>query len=83
MRTIAEHSEALRARRISSAELVDQALARIAAAQPRLNAFVSVDAQNNLGTPIRANWSCTASYSGGDWANPQNWRLVDLRVQER
>ena len=53
MRTIAEQSEALRARRISSAELVEQALARIAAAQPRLNAFVSVDAES-AGASARA-----------------------------
>jgi aspartyl-tRNA(Asn)/glutamyl-tRNA(Gln) amidotransferase subunit A len=45
MRTIAEQSDALRTRRISSVELVSQTLARIAGTQPALNAFISVDEQ--------------------------------------
>ncbi|HSC99739.1 MAG TPA: amidase family protein, partial [Casimicrobiaceae bacterium] len=48
MRTIAELSDALHARRVSSVELVVQALARIDAAQPALNAFITVDAEGAL-----------------------------------
>ena len=43
MATIAELSEALSARRISSVELVQDTFARIAKAQPALNAFITVD----------------------------------------
>jgi aspartyl-tRNA(Asn)/glutamyl-tRNA(Gln) amidotransferase subunit A len=48
MQTIAELSVALRARTVSSVEVAQQALAHIAAAQPRLNAFISVDEQGAL-----------------------------------
>ena len=43
MRTVAEWSAALRARTVSSLEITQDSLARIAAAQPRLNAFITVD----------------------------------------
>jgi aspartyl/glutamyl-tRNA(Asn/Gln) amidotransferase C subunit len=43
MRTVAESSAALRARTISSVEITQDSLARIATAQPRLNAFITVD----------------------------------------
>jgi len=49
VRTIAELSEALRSRRVSSVELVLQALARIDESQPVLNAFITVDADGALG----------------------------------
>ena len=48
MKTIGELSEALRARKVSSVELAQETLARIAAAQPSLNAFVTVDADAAL-----------------------------------
>ena len=48
MRTIAELSNALRARKISSVELVHGALARVAHAQPALNAFITVDEDGAL-----------------------------------
>jgi aspartyl-tRNA(Asn)/glutamyl-tRNA(Gln) amidotransferase subunit A len=48
MQTIAELRDALRARTTSSVELAQQALSRIAASQPRLNAFISVDADGAL-----------------------------------
>ncbi len=48
MRTISELSEALRTRKVSSTELVQEALARIAAAQPALNAFITVDRERAL-----------------------------------
>src|SRR4051794_21004565 len=43
MRTVAEASAALRARTVSSVEITQDCLARIATAQPRLNAFITVD----------------------------------------
>ena len=48
MKTIGQLSEALRLREVSSVELVQDALARIAAAQPKLNAFITVDADAAL-----------------------------------
>ncbi|MBS0325767.1 MAG: Asp-tRNA(Asn)/Glu-tRNA(Gln) amidotransferase subunit GatA [Proteobacteria bacterium] len=46
--TVAGLAAALRARRISSVELAEESLARIAAAQPVLNAFVTVDREGAL-----------------------------------
>ena len=46
--TVAELAAALRARTLSSVELTRALLARIEAAQPRLNAFVTVDADGAL-----------------------------------
>ena len=46
--TVAELAAALRARKLSSVELTRALLARIEAAQPRLNAFVTVDADGAL-----------------------------------
>ncbi len=48
MKTIGQLSEALRRREVSSVELVQDALARIAVAQPRFNAFITVDADAAL-----------------------------------
>ena len=41
--TIVEIAQALRARRVSSVELATEALRRIDAAQPRFNAFITID----------------------------------------
>ena len=46
--TVADLAAALRARKLSSVELTRALLARIEAAQPRLNAFVTVDADGAL-----------------------------------
>jgi hypothetical protein len=46
--TIAELSRALRAKRLSSVELAQGLLARIAQHDPALNAFVTVDAERAL-----------------------------------
>ena len=43
MRTIAEMRHALATRAISSVELAELALARVAQSQPALNAFITVD----------------------------------------
>jgi Asp-tRNA(Asn)/Glu-tRNA(Gln) amidotransferase A subunit family amidase len=40
--TILEAAAALRARKVSSLELVNDSLARIARSQPKLNAFITV-----------------------------------------
>jgi len=46
--TVRALSDALRARRISSVEIAQDALARIAASQPVVNAFISVDGEGAL-----------------------------------
>ena len=48
MDTITAMADALRARTISSVELTHETLARIAAAQPALNAFITVDEEGAL-----------------------------------
>ena len=48
MTRIGELAGALRARKVSSVELAQDALARIAASQSRLNAFITVDADGAL-----------------------------------
>jgi aspartyl-tRNA(Asn)/glutamyl-tRNA(Gln) amidotransferase subunit A len=48
LRTIAEQSDALDARRVSAVELAEQALSRIDAAQPSINAFISIDRDGAL-----------------------------------
>ena len=50
MRTVAESLAALRAGTVSSVEIAQDSLARIAAAQPRLNAFITVDEAGALAT---------------------------------
>ena len=59
MRGVAESSDALRARQISAVELVQQALARIADAQPLLNAFITVDGEGALATARAADATLT------------------------
>ena len=46
--TIAELGRALAAKRVSSVELTQQALDRIATLNPALNAFVTIDAEGAL-----------------------------------
>jgi aspartyl-tRNA(Asn)/glutamyl-tRNA(Gln) amidotransferase subunit A len=48
LKTIGELSQALHSRTVSSVELVQDALARVASAQARLNAFITVDADGAL-----------------------------------
>jgi aspartyl-tRNA(Asn)/glutamyl-tRNA(Gln) amidotransferase subunit A len=62
VQTIAELSDALRARKVSSVELAQQALARIAQAQSALNAFVTIDADGAL---VRAH-AADAALAAGD-----------------
>jgi aspartyl-tRNA(Asn)/glutamyl-tRNA(Gln) amidotransferase subunit A len=64
MRTIAELSAALRARTISSVELAQQALDRVAATQPHLNAFITVDEPGALASARAAD----AALARGDAA---------------
>ena len=64
MRTVAEWSAALRARTVSSVEITQDSLARIAAAQPRLNAFVTVDEAGALASARAAD----AAIARGDAA---------------
>jgi aspartyl-tRNA(Asn)/glutamyl-tRNA(Gln) amidotransferase subunit A len=54
LRTIAEQSDALDARRVSAVELAEQALSRIDAAQPAINAFISIDRDGALRAARRA-----------------------------
>jgi aspartyl-tRNA(Asn)/glutamyl-tRNA(Gln) amidotransferase subunit A len=63
-RTIAELGEALRSKRISSVELTRDTLARIKAAQPALNAFITIDEEGALAA-ARAADEAIARSSGG------------------
>ena len=62
--TLAELATALRERRVSSVELAQQALARIAAVDPALNAFVTVDVEGALAA-ARAADAALAAGTGG------------------
>jgi len=62
MQTVAELSDALRARAISSVELAQQSLARVAAAQATLNAFITVDETGALASAREAD----AALASGD-----------------
>jgi aspartyl-tRNA(Asn)/glutamyl-tRNA(Gln) amidotransferase subunit A len=64
MPTVAELSAALRTRAISSVELTQQSLARVAAAQPLLNAFITVDETGALASARAAD----AALASGDSA---------------
>ena len=66
MRTISELSEALRTRKVSSTELVQEALGRIAAAQPALNAFITVMADDARDQAKAAE----AEIKAGRWKGP-------------
>lgn len=41
-----------------------------------------VDAQNAFGAQLRQNWSCRVRYNGGEDADPSNWTLLDLAIDE-
>ena len=64
MRTIAELAAALRSRTLSSVELAQQALDCVAAAQPHLNAFITVDEPGALASARAAD----AALARGDAA---------------
>ena len=62
--TLAELANALRTRRVSSVELAQQALARIAAVDPALNAFITIDAEGALAAARAADAALAASTGG-------------------
>src|SRR5437867_366281 len=62
--TIADLSRALAARRVSSVELTQVALERIAATNPRLNAFITVDRNGALAQARRADEERGAGHAG-------------------
>ena len=64
--TLAEASEAVRARAVSSAELVDACLARAERVQPALNCFISVEAEEALAAAERAD----VEIARGEWRGP-------------
>ena len=37
-----------------------------------------VDSENGFGALIRTNYTCDLTYKGGDWANPQNWEVINI-----
>jgi len=39
-----------------------------------------VDSQNGFGAVVRSSYSTTTVFSGGQWANPNNWTLKKLSV---
>jgi len=61
---LAQLSDALRAKRVSSVELAQEALGRIAAANPRLNAFVTIDAAGALAQAQAADARRAAGQAG-------------------
>jgi aspartyl-tRNA(Asn)/glutamyl-tRNA(Gln) amidotransferase subunit A len=65
--TIAELAAALRARRLSSVELTQEVLGRIAALNPTLNAFITVDPERAL-ADARAADATIAAGAGGPLA---------------
>jgi aspartyl-tRNA(Asn)/glutamyl-tRNA(Gln) amidotransferase subunit A len=56
LETVASLAAALRERKVSSTELVRSYLERIQAAQERLNAFISVEADQALAAAAAACW---------------------------
>ena len=42
-----------------------------------------VDAQNSFGAEIRSNWQATTQYNGGESADPNNWILVELIINDQ
>ena len=64
MRTIADQAEALAARRVSAVELAERSLARIDAAQPSINAFISVDRDGALQAARDADAARSAGRAG-------------------
>ena len=64
--TLAEASEAVRTRAVSSVELVDACLARIERVQPTLNCFISVEAEEALAAAERAD----IEIARGEWRSP-------------
>jgi aspartyl-tRNA(Asn)/glutamyl-tRNA(Gln) amidotransferase subunit A len=63
-RTLTELGEALRARQLSSVELTRLLLARIEAAQPALNAFISITAEAALGAAAAADRAIASGRAG-------------------
>jgi aspartyl-tRNA(Asn)/glutamyl-tRNA(Gln) amidotransferase subunit A len=63
-RTIVELAEDLRARRVSSVELATEALTRIERAQPRLNAFITIDHDGALEAARAADAALRSSDAG-------------------
>lgn len=41
-----------------------------------------VDAQNSFGAKIRTHYSCAIKHKGGEWANRNNWSLIELDFAE-
>jgi aspartyl-tRNA(Asn)/glutamyl-tRNA(Gln) amidotransferase subunit A len=62
--TVAALARALRERRLSSVELTRDTLARIEAAQPRLNAFITVDAEGAMGAARAADAALARGQAG-------------------
>jgi hypothetical protein len=40
-----------------------------------------VDSQNLLGAVLRTHYTCEVQMSGGDWADPDNWKVIKLDLQ--
>ena len=64
--TLAEASQALRRRRVSSVELVGACLARAERVQPLLNCFISIESGEAVAAAERAD----AAIARGDWRGP-------------
>lgn len=48
-----------------------------------LNAYdisSTVKSQDSSGKQVTSNWQVKMAYKGGDWADPNNWRLTDVAL---
>jgi hypothetical protein len=41
-----------------------------------------VDAQNTFGAMIRTNYRCKLQYLKDDWADINNWKIMDFNIEE-
>ena len=40
-----------------------------------------VDAQNSFGAVLRSYYTCDINYTGGEWEDPANWEIINLRIE--
>src|SRR5262245_28213207 len=73
--SLAEAARAIKARRISPVELTDACLARIARGEPRINAFITVTAEQARAQARAAERAIIA----GDWRGPLHGIPIGLK----
>ncbi len=64
----------------ATADFASQKQVKADTARDRYQVTSQVNVQDVNGKPTKVNWNIMLSYTGGDWADQQSWKIMNLQM---